>query len=61
MVMLVSGDHAVTRTRVSSGPGLLPRAITESMALQQSRSALMSTVTDIIAGNANARCVGHHL
>lgn len=46
---------------VSSGPGLLLKAMSEFMALFYPGSVLLSTAPEAMKGNADARGLGFHL
>lgn len=46
---------------VSSGPGLLLKAMSEFMALFYPGSVLLSTAPEAIKSNADARGLGFHL
>lgn len=57
MAMLVSAAEAIK----SSGPELLLRAISVSVALPLPKFILMFEDPDTIKGKANTRSLGHHL
>lgn len=59
--MLVLEGRDVTRTMVLSRPGLLLRAMSESMSLLQPVSMLMSMAHGATKGHVDVHGLGHNL
>lgn len=58
MATMVSKEHATKEATMSLERGLLPMAMSESVALPQTRSLLISMIPDTTKSNVDARARG---